>query len=155
MWCLGPRCVRPTEAPELKREAAIGDVIVIDAQQLQPDGSRSEVVGGVTVSSLQPVPARPYFPVTGALYAVNVYVKVGQGSLMINPFFFAARTESGTNLRPTAAAGSQEMLSRHRSPAGQQVSGWIVFDVPPGQQIKEAIMTDPGGHQLGRWTVPQ
>ncbi|MFM8856761.1 MAG: DUF1942 domain-containing protein [Actinomycetota bacterium] len=111
----------------------------------------SEAVGAVVVAGLQPVQSS-IFPVSGQLFSVMVNVNVFKGTMTVNPFFFAARTEMGTNLRPTAAAG-QNMLPATEIPAGQQVSGWLTFDVPNGQHIAEVILSDPLGKQLGRWLV--
>lgn len=134
-----------------KTETALPGALVIQSRQFHADGTSPEATAVVTISGLQPVPPRPYQPVRGALYAVNVYIGVPQGPVTVNPFFFAARTEDGTNLRPTT--GVQDMLPATEIPEGQKVSGWLTFDVPNGQHIAEIILSDPLGIQLGRWLV--
>jgi hypothetical protein len=76
------------------------------------------------------------------------------GTVTVNPLFFAARTGNGTNLQSTVLI-ELDGLPATELPQGQKVTGWLVFDVPPGQRITEIILSDPLGAQLGRWTVPQ
>jgi hypothetical protein len=137
------------EAPVQSQDAPLGTPLAIHLSGRKSDSG----VTGVVVRNLQQISAPSYLPLTGSLYAVNVGVSAVSGTTVgINPFFFAARTELGTNLRPGAFPGPNELPATDL-PQGQKVSGWLTFDVPTGQRITEIILSDPLGAQLGRWTV--
>lgn len=72
--------------------------------------------------------------------------------MSVNPFCFSARTGDGTNLTPDPVP-VDNMLPATDLPEGQKVAGFLSFDVPNGQSIKEIIYQEVGGPQLGRWLV--
>lgn len=133
------------------QEGDINYPLMVFTRQIKMDGSIEETAAGVTVDSLQAAPSGP-LPVRGQLFAARVTFEVTLGSFTVNPFYFAARTETAMNLMPTATIGN-DMLPAAEIPARQKVSGWITFDVPNGQHIAEIVLHDPLGKQLARWLV--
>jgi Domain of unknown function (DUF1942) len=97
--------------------------------------------------------ANEYIPVKGNLYSVTVTVQVETGEVIVHPWYFAARTEDGTNLQSVLGSVDYELPATH-VPQGQKVSGQIGFGVPPGKTITQVVLTDAGtGPQLALWTV--
>lgn len=140
-----------SSAPQ-SQDAPLGKALVLQLQQFQMDGSVTEATAAVNVGNLQQMPDGVLAP-SGSYYAVGVTVAAVRGTVSVNPFFFAARTENGVNLTPTSVP-IDNMLPATELPAGQKVAGFLGFDVPPGQLIKEIIYQEPTGAQLGRWLVP-
>lgn len=137
---------------EERRQTNFDYPLTITAPQYRVDGTSSQASQLVLVSSPAPVPAQDFLPLQGALYGSQVTVAADKGTVTVNPFFFSARTQNGTNLQSTITMGTNE-LPATELPQGQKVTGWLVFDVPQGQRIVEIILSDPLGAQLGRWTV--
>ena len=88
------------------------------------------------------------------MYSIDVTIQIQTGSLLIHPWYFAARTEDGTNLSADLSAVANG-LPAAQVPSGQKVAGQIAYDVPAGKRIKEIVLSNGiGEEQLGRWLVP-
>lgn len=133
------------------QDAALGSGLMINVEQFQLDGRVTKATAWIKVGNLTQM-SDGVLPASGTYYALGVAVSAVSGTVSVNPFYFAARTANGINLIPTAAA-VDNILPATELPQGQKVAGFLGFDVPAGQSIKEIIYQDPGGSQLGRWLV--
>jgi hypothetical protein len=140
----------PSSSPAVRsQDADMGSGLVIKLEQIRLDGTFAKATAAVKVGNLEKLPPG-VLPSSGTLYAVGVVVAAVTGTVDVNPFYFAARTQNGTNLMPTAV---ENMLPAAEIPEGQKVAGFLGFDVPAGQSIAEIVLSDPLGAQLGRWLV--
>ena len=147
---------KPTVATTpTSQETTLGSALNITWSLGHTDGSVDNASTAVTVANLQPLtdPATS-LPPRGALYSIDVTIQIQTGSLLIHPWYFAARTEDGTNLSADLSAVANG-LPAAQVPSGQKVAGQIAYDVPAGKRIKEIVLSNGiGEEQLGRWLVP-
>ena len=141
-------------ASPTQQNAPVGSTIEATTESLSASGGTVTGRAAYTVTNLHPTTAaHEYTEVKGTLYSVDVTVQVETGVVVVHPWFFAARTEDGTNMTAELGALDNELPATDL-PQGQKVRGPIAFDVPRGKNITEIVLTDGmGGPQRGRWTV--
>ena len=141
-------------APPTQAKAILGATIEVTTNTALTAGGTLTGKAAYTVANLQPATlANEYVPVKGNLYSVTVTVQVETGEVIVHPWYFAARTEDGTNLQSVLGSVDYELPATH-VPQGQKVSGQIGFGVPPGKTITQIVLTNGvGGEQLALWTV--
>ena len=109
--------------------------------------------GSYTVGNWRAVPVdAQIIPAKGVMYAVDVRIVANTGTVVVNGFFFAARTADGTTIAPAVGAVRPGITSGQLS-QGQSVEGHVAFDCAPGTAVAGVALRDPAGKQLGLWSV--
>ena len=140
-------------APAKSQDAALGTPLQIDFQTIQMNGTFASSSAAMKVDRLERFPDGFIPTPAGAYYGVLVQVASITGKVPVDPTTFSARTNVSTNVPATPWLDTSNLLPATELPQGQRVAGWVCFDVPQGQSIKEIVLEDPFAGQLARWTV--
>ena len=142
--------ILPTRVPS--QDAPLGSPLQLDFQTLEFDATVSRSTAVMQLDRIQQLPPGLAPEPSGSYYAVEVKVASVKGVVPINPALFSARTNVSTNVS-TTYVDIQNLLPTTELPQGQKLAGWICFDVPRGQTIKEIVLEEFMVGQLGRWLV--
>jgi len=138
--------------PIQSQDAAFNGTLQIAFQTFQLNGALTNSIAAVSVGNPQQFPDGLSPLSSGTLYGVEVRFISVSGTVPVHPSYFAARTDGSANA-PSTYADVEGLLPDTELPEGQRLRGWVVFDVPRGNTIKEVVLEEPAGGQLGRWLV--
>jgi hypothetical protein len=139
--------------PQSEQTGNIGDTLTISTSIVNGYGKRLVGTADFIVANLQAIEAgNRQLPGTSA-YSFDVMTVGKEGTVLVNPFFFAAQTDDGATLL-TDTSLSDKGLSLKELTKGSKHSGQIFFDVPVGAKIKDVVFTEGlTGPTLGKWTA--
>lgn len=84
---------------------------------------------------------------------LDVLVTAREGSVLVNPLYFAAVTPDRQSIAPTMGAdGNEAVLPNKTLKPGESVGGIVAFDVPPGPI--SVVLNDELGNKVGEISFP-
>lgn len=110
---------------------------------------QSNATALVTVGGLNGDGDQTWATKGGTIFEVTATFVCQEGTFKINPYYFEARTNTGTTLN--AAIGGT--LNSTDCAPGETVTGTVGFEVAPGETISKIILKGVLFNRLADWTV--
>jgi hypothetical protein len=139
--------------PRTEEIGNIGSTLTISTHTVTGWGKVDAGTADFTVANHQTIEGSngPLLGTTAHSFDVTVIGK--DGTVFVNPFFFAANTDDGATLL-TNTKLSEHVVGVIELTRGQERSGRIYFDVPFATEIKDIVLTEGlTGPTLGKWMV--
>lgn len=149
----GPEQEASVEPSRPEQTGDLGSTLTISARIMNGYGKILAGTADFSVASPRTIgEGNRQLPGTTAV-SFDVMVIGKEGTVLVNPFFFAAHTDDGaTLLTDTSLSGNG--LGVKELTKGQERSGHIFFNMPTGAEIKDVIFTEGlTGATLGKWTT--